>query len=263
MNTFDDILSRMKAAYTGSASTQEGTFAGDLLQAVANELARIYSQELEPVSHQAFVSLASGEGLDAVCGNYGISRLGDESDDLLRARALKQIRQPAGGANGAQYEAWAAAVPGVRRAQSIPLARGAGTVDVCVLPEEGAAATLTADVQQVLDTCRPVGADVQVRAAINCPITVAASAVLEESALPSQVQEAFSAVLRAYLSQVALTPQGRRISVSRLSALLLDCAGVKDVESLTINNRNAGMIPGDGCYASLESLVLTQVAVNG
>lgn len=264
MNTFEAILSRMKASYSGTASTLEGTFTGDLLQAVANELARSYSQELEPVADRAFVARAEGEWLDAVCGNYGISRKEEESDEQLRSRTLAQIRRRAGGGNAAQYEEWAETVPGVFRAQAIPLVRGAGTVNVYIIPETtDAPSTLCQTVASTIEALRPIGASVQVETAMNCPITIAASVTLKDSALLSDVQTAYAAAVKNYLLDTALTEDGSRVSISRLSALLLDCAGVGDVESLTINNRDVSMIPGDGCYASAGTITLTQVSANG
>ena len=41
---FDSILQRLKQALEGQVSAMEGTFTGDILQAVAAELARIWSQ---------------------------------------------------------------------------------------------------------------------------------------------------------------------------------------------------------------------------
>ena len=55
---FDSILQRMKDRLQGSVSAMEGTFTGDILQAVAAELARIWSQEMDSVTQRAFISSA-------------------------------------------------------------------------------------------------------------------------------------------------------------------------------------------------------------
>lgn len=58
---FEDILLRLKQELSGAVSTLEGTFAGDILQAVAAELARIWSQEMDSVTQRAFISTAEGQ----------------------------------------------------------------------------------------------------------------------------------------------------------------------------------------------------------
>lgn len=73
-NSFISILNRMKDRLETEADKREGTWTADNLQAVANELARIYSQDIENILPQAFVSTATGSNLDAACSDYGIER---------------------------------------------------------------------------------------------------------------------------------------------------------------------------------------------
>lgn len=73
-NTFFDILERMKESLDSEADKREGTWTADNLQAVSQELARIYSMDIDPVLDKAFVSKASGSYLDLACGDYGVSR---------------------------------------------------------------------------------------------------------------------------------------------------------------------------------------------
>ena len=73
-NSFISILNRMKDRLETEADKREGTWTADNLQAVANELARIYSQDIENILPQAFIATATGSNLDAACGDYGIER---------------------------------------------------------------------------------------------------------------------------------------------------------------------------------------------
>lgn len=63
-NSFEEILSRLKNNLETDITNIEGTWTGDLLQSVANELARIYSMEIEPMYAKAFIITATGEDLD-------------------------------------------------------------------------------------------------------------------------------------------------------------------------------------------------------
>lgn len=73
-NDFISILTRMKNRLQTDADKSEGTWTGDNLQAVANELARIYSEDIESILPQAFVKSATGVNLDHACNDYGINR---------------------------------------------------------------------------------------------------------------------------------------------------------------------------------------------
>lgn len=261
INTFESILFRLKANYTGQASTMEGTIVGDVLQAVANELARIYSQELEPMEDDLFLQTARGQHLEALCGNYSITRQENESDDSLRARALQQIRQPALAGNAAHYIAWAMEMEGVRAASA---AAGApGTVQVYYFPTEDAPEDLQERLQAHLEANCPLGAAVQAVEATPCNLTVAATVDLKSTAVLQEVYTAFDAAVRDYFHRVALTEAGDRISPGRLVALLLDCAGVVDVTAMTINEAEETLILPDGSYPCLESLKLSRVTTNG
>lgn len=102
--------------------------------------------------------------------------LDQESDDLLRGRALLRIRQPPQGGDANDYVEWAEEVPGVTRAWALPRNRGAGTCDVTfamdgrsnIIPLPGDVAT----VQAAIDAKRPVTADVTVFAPTARPIPV-------------------------------------------------------------------------------------------
>lgn len=69
-----ELLNRMKARIETEADKREGTWTADNLQAVANELARIYDEDIDTILPQAFVMTASGENLDNCCNDYGITR---------------------------------------------------------------------------------------------------------------------------------------------------------------------------------------------
>ena len=71
-NSFIAILNRMKSRITTEADRREGTWTADNLQAVANELARVYAEDIEDILPQAFVATAVGKNLDSACSDYGI-----------------------------------------------------------------------------------------------------------------------------------------------------------------------------------------------
>lgn len=72
--SFKQILESMKSRIETEADRREGTWTADNLQAVANELARIYEEDIDTILPQAFVMTAMGENLDRCCSDYGITR---------------------------------------------------------------------------------------------------------------------------------------------------------------------------------------------
>lgn len=72
--SFKEILGRMKSMVGTEADRREGTWTADNLQAVANELARIYEEDIDTILPQAFVMTARGRNLDSCCSDYGITR---------------------------------------------------------------------------------------------------------------------------------------------------------------------------------------------
>lgn len=255
---FDSILSRLKAAMPGEISTMEGTFAGDILQAAAAELARIWSQEADTVTVRGFVSTAEGEWLDGVCGNYGIVRRSGESDDALRRRTLDYIRQSGSSGNCADYVRWALSAEGVAAARALPLARGNGTVDVYYIPEETALPGLQERLEELIGEKRPVGADVRVIQAQAVPLAVTVTVTCQGAVDTEEIGRQLEKRLADYLEQVRLTDRGRRISPSRVIGIVMSCDGVADAGGVTLNGGEESILLPEGSYAVAQSVTVTE-----
>lgn len=255
---FDSILQRLKEQLQGSVSAMEGTFTGDILQAVAAELARIWSQEMDSVTQRAFLSTAEGQWLDAACGDFGIVRKEAESDAQLRKRALERIRQQGAGGNTADYVAWAQELEGVAAASAVALGRGPGTVDVYYFATEDAPANLKQILQKHLEKKRPVGADVQVILAQPVTVTVAAQVIRQSDRELEDIRAAFTQALEEYIDQSRLASGGQTVSINRVIGLLMGCGGIADITSITLNGGTDNLVMAQGTYAVLGSVTLTE-----
>ena len=117
-----------------------------------------------------------------------------ETDNQLRARILKRIRNPPMGGDKNDYEQWALAVPGVTRAWCAPNEMGIGTVTVRFMMDDLRAATGgfpnaddIATVTAYLDTVRPVAVkDRFVVAPIPCPASFTISGLVKDSSSTRQ-----------------------------------------------------------------------------
>lgn len=240
--TKNDFLTLLLGAYHGPGSTEEGTFAGDVLRACADGMAQLWALDIDGLERRAFVATAVGEWLTMVCADRGIPRREGESDEALRARALERLaRLPASG-NEDDYRVWCEGVEGILRVSVLPLARGRGTVDVIAVGEDSAApppAVLEA-AQAVVDRERPVGADARVFGAEAFPVNVSARAALLDGASPAQVRRDFAAALEADLRERAL--RTRTVSFAQVLRLLLDCPGVADVTGFALNGAEESLL---------------------
>ena len=256
---FDSILQRLKSGLEGQVSALEGTFAGDILQAVAAELARIWSQEIDTVTQRGFVATAEGLWLDAACGDYGVTRKTGETDEKLRQRVLDHIRARGASGNAADYVAWALELQGVAAAAAVPLARGAGTVDVYFAPEADAQSDVAQTLQNHLEGLRPVGADVQVIQASPVAVHVAAAVTPSGETPLSTIRTAMETALAQYLGQLGLNENGQTVSINRVIGLLMNCEGVADAGSVTLNGAAANLVLAKGRYAVSGTVELTEV----
>jgi uncharacterized phage protein gp47/JayE len=134
---------------------------------------------LEPGDSMNF--LAPPPGVDAVATVTIMDGGADaETDNELRSRVLRRIRQPPMGGAAYDYEAWALSVPGVTRAWCSPLEMGIGTVTVRFMMDDLRADNggfpLPKDVDVVtayIDSVRPVAVkDFFVAAPIPYPINL-------------------------------------------------------------------------------------------
>jgi len=254
---FEDILSRLKEGLQGQVSALEGTFAGDILQAVAAELARIWSQEIDTVTQRGFVETAEGSWLDALCGNYGVTRKAGEADEKLRQRVLDHIRARGASGNAADYVAWALALEGVEAASAVPLGRGPGTVDVYFVPEAGRE-EMTEVLKRHLESLRPVGADVSVIQAQPVALSITAEVVREGDIPLETIAAQFSRLLAEYLEESRLTEGGQLVSINRIIGLLIGCSGVADAGRITLNGGTASIRLEQGCYGTVGAVTLTE-----
>lgn len=139
--TKDEIFAAMEKAYTGAGSTVEGSFAGDLLRACADGCAELWSTEIDGLEERAFVASAAGEWLTRVCADRGVERRAGEDDETLRSRALESLKRQGASGNADDYAAWCGTVEDLLRVRVLPLARGAGTVDIVAVGQDGRAAS--------------------------------------------------------------------------------------------------------------------------
>lgn len=169
----------------------------------------------------------------AIAVSKGVGGADREDDDSYRSRILYKLQIEASSGNAAHYKLWAESVDGVATALIVPLWNGNGTVKVLISTPDKSnpTQTLIDEVAAYIETQKPIGATVTVDAIDYVNINVNAVVTLSDVGSISNVTEEFNAALAQYLSTYGLTT----VSYLRIADLLLQCTGVLDVQSYTLN----------------------------
>lgn len=155
-----------------------------------------------------------------------------ESDARLLERMLQRIQNPPQGGSEADYVQWALEVPGVTRVWVTPMSMGAGTVGVQFVRDDDAGSIIpdageVADVQEHIDTLRPVTAEVFVTA----PLGDALDLTIKINPNTGTVQAAVQAELEDLITRDA--EPGGTILISRLREAVSIAAGESDNQIVT------------------------------
>lgn len=258
--TKDEMLQLLTSAYTGSGSTEEGTFAGDVLRACADGMAQLWSMEIDGLERRAFVSAAVGDWLTAVCADRGMTRKEGETDDELRERTLAALAATPASGNADHYTAWCGQVADILRVKVLPLARGNGTVDIVAVGLDGKApAQAVIDTAQaIVDQERPVGADARVAGAVETAVNISAAVKLMDGGDLEGVKTAFSQTLADFFRDMAL--RTNTVSHAKVLRLLLDCEGVADVSGFAMNGSGDSLTLGTRAIPVPGVLALEEAA---
>lgn len=159
----------------------------------------------------------------------------EEDTEAFRDRYLEILRKPASSGNVNDYYNWAMSVTGVGAAKIYPLASGPGTVKVVIASadKKAASSTLVNEVQEYIDSVRPVGATVTVLSATELPVNITAKISIEQGENSASVQSKFQLAIIRYLAANAY--ETGSINLSMIGKILLDTEGVTDYSNLKLN----------------------------
>ena len=169
---------------------------------------------------------------------------------------------PGTSGNAYHYQQWALEVPGTGAAKVFPLDDGPGTVTVLVVDDDmEISPSLPDTVSDYIETVRPIGATVTVESPEALTITISANVVLDGSREIADVKADYEAAVKTFLKDTIFTTY--RVSYARLSALLLDVAGVEDFDSFQLNSGTGNVMVEDKQIPVLGTVSLTEVDALG
>lgn len=258
--TYETILQTLLTAYGGVTSTEEGSFAGDVLRACADAMAQMWSMEIDGLERRAFVSTAGGDWLTRACADRGVERREGEDDESLRRRTLEKLASLPASGNADHYAAWCGQVEDILRVRVLPLARGAGTLDIVAVDAVGRCpGDLTLEQAQVIvDENRPVGADAQVLGAEEQAMDITATVALMDGGDLETVKTVFAESLAAFCRDCALRTSV--VSFAKVMRLMLDTEGVADVTAFTLCGGEDSVTLTERQIPVAGTLTVTEVA---
>lgn len=185
-------------------------------------------------------------GLNAWTSGEAQGGADEESDEALVGRLYDYWCKPATSGNVYDYQRWALEVDGVGAVKVLPLWNGPGTVKVllCSPERRGVDAAVVSSAAGHIETLRPIGAAVTVESAGETAIDVNATLRLDGSVALAAVKAQLVSKLDTYLQGMAF--ENYTVLYNRIAFLVLDCDGVTDYTSLTVNGGTGNVeVPAD------------------
>ena len=179
-----------------------------------------------------------------------------ETDEDLRKRFVKVVNNPSTSGNKNHYEEWALEVNGVGRAVIYPLWDGNGTVKVMIIGNDNKPVT-----EEVIEDCKthitenmPIGCQLTVITPSLLNITIKANIGLKEGYELEDVKLEFEASLNEYLKDVT-----NELTYSKVYGLLVNLAGIGDVNNFLINDNNINITISEDKVINISEIILSEV----
>jgi len=196
-------------------------------------------------------------------GGLGAARLADilingedeESDADLYGRYLESLKYQAYGGNKADYKMKVELIQGVGAAKVTPVWNGGGTVKIIFIDSDWGVppSELVDSVQTAVDPVAnrgvgngiaPIGHVVTVEGVAGATINIAFTLTLSYGETWAAVQEAVTASIQSYFSELAriwADNESLIIRVSQIETKILNIEGVIDIAETTINGGSANI----------------------
>ncbi len=228
--TTDGILNRMKYALKSEDTRIEGSFTMDNLQAVSEELARFNAMRIVPL----------------------MNTLSDKEDDMGTS------------GNEKHYVRWAKEATDssghtiVGNAKVDAPRDGTGFVSIAIITTE--AKTPTDEqiriVQDYINGKRPIGADPVVSAAESIQISINCNVKLKSGYTVETVKNQINDSLKSHLLEIAFLSGELVLNYYTISNKISSIEGVKNIESLLINNGKESITVSYNKYFELKELII-------
>jgi len=250
INTFDSSAVAMNVPIGSKFGINELTFtitesiATGQFKATCDQLGaqgNVYSGTILPVDN------VNGLGSVILVSTPLVPATDVESDDVLRARFYKYVRQAAFGGNIADYEEKTLAVTGVGSVKVFnATTMGIGNVGIVIGDDNGnkATTTLVSTVQALMGVdgsgIAPIGHTVTVGTSTDLTVNVAAGVKIKSGSSFAVIQPIVVQTITDYINNVDFNDA--TVFYAKLVAAILNChASIMDVGTVTMNSTSTNL----------------------
>lgn len=180
-----------------------------------------------------------------------------QTDESLLEEYLTRVRKPVVSGNDQHYRQWAKEVSGIGDAKVISLWNGNGTVKVILVgtDKKPVSAPKVTEVNNYINSQRPVGATVTTQSAVAKTITVSATLTLGPTYTLGIVTPTIVAQIEQYFRDASFNDLD--IKYTKIGTIILGVEGVLDYANLKINNLTTNILLGENETPVLGTVTLT------
>ena len=244
-------------------TTEEVTIAAGLasVRCIAEDIGADYNVPEATVTQMA-VNIHGVHG--ATNAAAGVGGADEESDADLWARYHERRTEPITSGNANHYVMWAKEVTGVSYARCIPLWNGNGTVKVIIAGADKKPLddTIVTACAEHIEAERPIGATVTVVSVTEVEIPIVAKIKLVNAHSLDEVKADLSTAVSALLAALPFSEE-QSVPYSRFLACLLQCAGVADYSTFTVNGVKTALRINSGTIPVLGTVDVTTYSGGG
>ncbi len=178
----------------------------------------------------------------------------EESDEQLRRRVLNSFVNIPNGTNKAFYIQSTLEVEGVRAAGVVAGVRGAGTLDVYIMSDNGdPSEELKSSVKTHLESLREINVDIEVGTLVRVPINIYVSVSVKSGYDFAEVEENIREAIEEYFSLIGA---GENFYLSEVGEYIQHVEGVDNYTFSTI--RSSDTVIDDDCIAWQGTVSITE-----
>ncbi|MDQ5983850.1 MAG: hypothetical protein RUMPE_00879 [Eubacteriales bacterium SKADARSKE-1] len=178
-------------------------------------------------SNTITVMITPPAGITAVTNDSAFTGgIDAETDEELRERIIESYKNISNGTNIAFYKDEILKYDGIYSVSVVPLARGAGTVDIYVAGKGAVpSAELIATIQSDIEKLREINVDIEVKAPTLVTVNVPVKITVEPGYIFNEVKEECLTAINNYFNSLAI---GEQVIFAAIGNTIFQIEGVKN-----------------------------------
>lgn len=234
-------------------TTQEAVLSAGTTSITVPAEATIEGRDGNCAAEKITVMITPPVGIDRVINPEPFTGGGNsESDEALRKRIMESWESIPNGSNASTYTEIALTFEDVLKAKTVPLNRGAGTVDVIVVTKDGKYSfELQLAISEKLKKFCPTGINLHVKEAGTYEVSPSLLIKIKENFNEEKVIETCKDKLQDFFSDLEI---GGEVKLCDMGRVLLEVEGVENYRFI---NPTEDLTPPADCEVTLKEITIS------